>query len=295
MAVSNRKSAQTLFEAERIKTEKRYKRMLDALMKKIREGLKGAKSLGDIKRVLSDIASSTSFDNFCRESARKIVTLLARGQAHSWRAAASASSQGRDIYKALMKELNGTPRGAYIDAVVNENAKLIKTVPQDLAQKFAHMAKKSEYEGLRPEELTQELLKEAPYLTQTEARRIARTESSKAATALVEARARSLGLEFYRWSCVNDLRSRDSHRIMDNVICRWDDPPNPEKANDEKRDYGSYHAGCIFNCRCSPLPVVDDRDLKFPLKVWYNGGIRRVNNVRDFKRLFGLIDERADK
>lgn len=291
MANNPYEASRSLFDAERKKGEKRYKRLLNSLMRQLRTALKQARSPFDLQRILDNITYSARFDAECRKAATEVITMLAKGQAHSWRAAAMHSSRGREIYKALMSELKGTPRGAYIDTVVNENAKLIKTVPQNLAQKFSQMAKRSEYAGMRPEELTKELLSQAPYLTDVEARRIARTESSKAATALVEARAVSIGLEFYVWSCVTDERSRDSHKLMDGVVCRWDDAPNPERANGEKRDYGSYHAGCIFNCRCCALPVVDDLDLKFPLRCWHNGRIQRVDNLTRFKRLYGLSDD----
>lgn len=291
----------TLIEAERVKAERRYKRLLDSVMRYIRTRLKKAQSLSDIKRILDNLANSKMFRELCEKAAEQSVTMLARGQMHSWRAAAAASSRGREIYKALQKELKTSGRGLKIDDIINQNSTLIKTVPQNLANKFSHMAKSTEFAGMRPGDLTKELLKQAPYLTDVEARRIARTESAKAATALLQARSEDIGLNFYIWDSCHDQRVRDAHEYMNGVVCAWDDPPNPERLCGVDRNgkrlrvYNSYHAGCIFNCRCTPLPVVDARDLKFPLKAHKNGKIIKINNLKKFEAVFNVSLEAGEK
>lgn len=281
-------TTKTLLESERRKAERRYKRLMDSVMRWIRNQIKNAKSPSDIKRILTNLINSKLFNELADRTAAQAVTMLAKGQMHSWRAAAAASSRGREIYQALQKELKNGHRGLRIDDIVNSNSQLIKTVPHTLANRFSHLAKKAEYAGMRPEELTKELLKQAPYLTNVEARRIARTESAKAASALIQARSEDMGLNFYIWDSCKDQRVRDSHDLMDGVVCSWDDPPNPEKLNGEKRNYGSYHAGCIFNCRCTPLPIVDKIDLKFPLTAHRNGRLITIKNLKQFENVFGV-------
>lgn len=132
----------------------------------------------------------------------------------------------------------------------------------------------------------EEIRAKAPNLTEVQARRIARTESGKAQTALIQSRAQSLGHAFYRWSCSMDQRVRDSHREMHNVICRWDDPPDPEALAGE-RSYGHYHPRGIFNCRCTAEPITSMLDITFPARVHVAGKIITVGGAKRFIDLFG--------
>ena len=136
--------------------------------------------------------------------------------------------------------------------------------------------------------------KQAPHLTTVEARRIARTEMGKAATALVQERCDRFGLGLYIWDTVDDWRVRDSHKNMEGVICAWDDPPNPEALAGEKTTYGSYHPSGIFNCRCVPLPIVELDDITFPARVHHHGTIYDVKNLNELRTMFGQIVARYE-
>lgn len=80
---------------------------------------------------------------------------------------------------------------------------------------------------------------------------------------------------------------------MADVIVFWDDAPAPEDLFPMRtkggRPYGNtlghYHCGCCPNCRCTPMPLVFAEDLKFPVRVYTNGKIIRMNQ-RDFDRLY---------
>ena len=280
----------TLFEAERIKAEAFYKRLLKVVMKKIRRLIATLNPWDDVYAKLQQFAQSKVFRMLCRKSAKQIVTMLAVGQQRSWRQAASLSSNGRKIFLALQKELKTTSIGNEVQRIIDDNAKLIQTVPQNLARQFSRMAGQTQYAGKRPEELVAIFKQKAPHLTDVEARRIARTETGKAATALTQARCDKLGISLYRWYTCHDLRVRDSHEFMDNVICAWDDPPNPELLSKAKKSYGNYHPHGIFNCRCEALPVVSLNDIEFPARVHYHGSIRTINNRQ---QLFALLGRTA--
>lgn len=288
-AVAN--APRTLLLAERKKAERRYQRLVDRVLRMAENQVKLIPNAtpADITRVLLQIAATPQFDEMCQAAAQQIVTMLAVGQKASWRAAARASSQGLKIYKALMQETTNTVLGQQISGIVAQNATLIKTVPQRMAQQFAELARKREFEGIRPEQITQEMLRKAPQLREFEAKRIARTESAKASTALVQARSESLGLDFYIWRTAGDERVRDAHSKMNGVICRWSDPPNPE-AIAGVRSYGSYHPGGIFNCRCIALTVIAIEDISFPAKVHIAGKIETIGSLKSFKERFGLAE-----
>jgi len=277
----------TLFESEVVKAEKLYKRWLKVIMAKIRRIIGKCTDYNTLLAQLHAFAGTKSFRQLCRQASRQIVTMLAVGQQHTWRQAASLSSNGRKIFLALQKELKTTPRGAAVQQIIDNNATLIQTVPQNVAQEFSRMAGEAQFAGMRPDELLDEFKKRAPHLTDAQIRRIARTETGKAATALMEARSEDLGLSLYVWSSVKDERVRNSHRKMDGVICAWDDPPNPEQLAGEKRTYGNYHPRCIFNCRCDPLVVVNLNDISYPARVHYHGSIRTIKNGQELSALFG--------
>lgn len=287
------KAPRTFSLAERRKAEKKYQRLLNRILQEIDKKLAACADPALIPSAMQGIINSPQFTSLCAEAARQMVTMLAVGQKSSWREAAKASSQGRRIYKALMNELASTSIGPAIASTVQQNAALIKTVPQTLARRFTALAEKRRFEGVRPEEIMQEIQAKAPHLREFEARRIARTESAKASTALIQARSESLGLDFYTWLSVEDERVRDAHRAMDGIICRWSDPPNPEALFGGHDSGAPYHPGCIYNCRCRARPVLALEDIKFPAKVHVAGRIVTVKTLSAFRKLFNLPDEKG--
>ena len=59
---------------------------------------------------------------------------------------------------------------------------------------------------------------------------------------------------------------------MDGVLVFYDDPPSPEALAGEKQ-YGKYHAGNTFNCRCYQEPLVDIAFLPDVVTVYRDGRI----------------------
>ena len=286
---SAQKKAPRTFSLElRNKAERRYRRLLDEIFRKIEQKTAGLTDPDEVAEALRFFADSPQFGRMCEEAARQMATMLAVGQKADWRAAASASSQGRKIYKLLMEETTNTAVGQTVSNIVAENSLLIKTVPRNMAGKISELARQRRFEGQRPDEILQEIMEQQPHLREFEARRLARTESAKASTALVQARAEAMNLDFYIWRTANDgTRVRESHRIMERVICRWSEPPNPEAMAGE-RSYGNYHPGGIFNCRCWAQVIVALEDISFPIKAHKGGSITTLTNLDQFKRFYGL-------
>lgn len=211
-----------------------------------------------------------------------MVTHLFHDGARDWREAARKGSRGRLVYLLLKKEM--ARREGFV-AIVDRNSELIKSMSADVAKKVSWDMARGYSEGKRPEELMHEVLARWPRLTESHARLIARTETSKASTALTRVRAESAGLRWYVWKTSEDARVRSSHRHMDGVICSWDDPPSPERLVRQK-DYGNYNPGEIFNCRCYPAPLLSYDDVSWPHKVYRNGRIRYMTRAA-FKNMNG--------
>lgn len=288
LRTAKRRAPATFSLEARNRVEGSYYRMLNALFREMEKRTAGMTDPEEIVRALRFFADSPEFSRICGEAARSMATMLAAGQKADWRAAAAASSQGRRIYRALMSETTNTAIGQTITNIVAENALLIKTVPQNMAGRITELVRRRRFEGLRPDDILQEIMEKQPHLREFEARRIARTESAKASTALIQARAEALNLPFYTWRTVRDgERVRKSHRMMEGVICRWSEPPNPEAMAGE-RSYGSYHPGGIFNCRCWAQVILALEDISFPAKAHKGGAIVTLPNVNAFAKFYGL-------
>lgn len=241
-------------------------------MRILQQNLNGLKSTRAIFDEIKKFSNSSAFKKFAESEALKMVTHIFTDTGKTWRQAAAKNGKGNDIYKALKKELQG-PIGEAISSQVEQNATLIKTLPQDVSKEVTQYIAEQSFKGRRSEDLTDEIKELFSHKAQVRATTIARTETSKASTALTHARSQQLGIRWYIWRSAEDVRVRSSHALMDDVICCWDDPPNPELLNHENRNYGSYNPGEIFNCRCYPAPIVDIDFEKFPHKVCYQGRI----------------------
>ena len=279
-------------------TEARYDKALTDFKAYLLKALDGASTPADISRRLALVRSSPEFIHFTNLSAQNMAKQVYRESGIQWRRLAqqAQTARGRAIYQALQREVGTGAINEAINKIVRENAQLIQTIPDRLDKEMVSlMAKDTAFAGLRPDAMMKELRSRFDHLLDWQLKRIARTECSKAYTALTEARARSLGLGFYYWLSARDgERVRAGHRLMDGVLVSWDEPPNPELLVGEphnKRPYqvrhDAYHAGNIWNCRCVPLPVLGLDDISWPQKIYWQGRIQSVGR-KTFEKIFTL-------
>lgn len=223
--------------------------------------------------------NSVPYDNYINDIVKRMVTPLAARNYETWRKAARVSTRSHFLYTVLMEELKqGIKKD--IDSQVISNAALIKTLPSDTAQKVVKDIEEYALSGLRAEEIEKLIQDKTRQHSRASARLIARTEVSKTTSALTKARSEELGLRWYVWRTMEDGdRVRKSHRIMNDVLVSWNNPPSPELLVKEK-DVGRYHAGNIWNCRCYSEPLIDIDDVKWPHKVYINGSIQKMSKAR---------------
>lgn len=272
-------------EASRRITENRYRRALSRVMGDIRRAVRGLTDPDAIVRAVEAYANSKAFDDLVSLSVERMITAQKVAMRATWREAAAASTQGRKIYELMRKELLGTMTGARMDAIVTQNSSLIKTVPGDVARRLSSFAKEMALKGNRPEETAKRMQAVLPHLTNVQIARIARTETAKAQSALLEARCAEIGVTMYQWYTCKDGSVRRSHALMQGVYCLWSDPPDPEALAGEKSSGHAYHPGGIYNCRCIALPVVAVQDIHFPARVYKGGKIHSVGNMKALKKL----------
>lgn len=250
---------------------------LVGLMNKIAHNAKG-----DTSKYVSDMENfqnSEAYERYLISIVKRMVTPIARSNFNTWRKAASKATKSKEIYNALINELQ-TGIGADVQTQIMENATLIRTLPLDTAQKVVEEVKVKTFEGLRASEIAKLISVKTNQHAGASARLIARTEVSKTTTALTKARSENLGLNWYVWrTSLDGDRVRKSHRVMEGVLVNWNDPPSPEELAGEK-SVGKYHAGNIWNCRCYPEPLLEPEDVKWPHKVYYQGKIQTMAKQR---------------
>lgn len=250
----------------------RYERELKSITNQIFRHIENTKDPKEIIRILSHMSNSKSFQRLCEEKAFKMVTAVNRATYKSWREAALNNTKGKKLYEALLYQVRNSSLEASIATQIQINTKYIRTLPTNIAFEVTELINSEASKGMRAGELAEYIKSVFPEKSKANATLIARTEVSKSQTALTQARAESLGLNWYIWRTSEDSRVRSSHDFMEGVLVRWSDPPNPELLDPSfkgKKTYGKYHAGNIFNCRCYPEPVIDIDDITFPCRVYY--------------------------
>lgn len=269
--------------APKLMIEKRYARSIKKLFNQFDKIIKGSNDPDYILSALKDYVATRAFQKAAEDIAMKMVThLFADGQ-KTWREAARVNSQGREIYDALKQELTHTPIGTLYYDLIQYNALLISSLPDDLAYRAVALIAEEQQKGRRAEDIANELKRMIPSMTDYKAKLIARTEVSKASTALTEARCNYMDIQWYVWRTSEDSRVRKSHDHMDDVLINWNHPPSPEKLVGLP-EYGRYHAGNTFNCRCYPEPLIELHYITWPHKVYYNGTIQMMT-LEQFKKI----------
>ena len=179
----------------------------------------------------------------------------------------------------LRREIMSAPTGEAMRQLLAEQVTLITSLPLDAAQRVHENTLEALTVGGRYQEQTaiergydpatrtwtrgvpvmtseleQALAKAHPEATASwlanRAALIARTETARTASVLVQARAEHIGAESYIWKTAGDWKVRPSHRRLNEHEFRWDDPPLSDPP-----DYHA-HPGQIWNCRCVALPII---------------------------------------
>lgn len=218
--------------------EKRYARQLKSVAGQVRHIL-ATSSPADAERLLREY--DKVLEPWARQTAATMTAGVQRKNAQAWRSI--AGRMGLDM-RAL---LNAPGIGAAVRDAIADNVSLIRSLVVGAADDVAALIRESLVTGTRAEDLAKRIA-EIGEVSESRARTIARTEVSKAGTALTRARAESIGSEGYIWRTAGDTDTRDSHRAMEGKFVPWDSPPT--------LDGMTGHAGEFPNCRCYPEPVV---------------------------------------
>lgn len=175
-------------------------------------------------------------------TARWLVADVARRNLNAWK------TNSADMGRALRDELLNAPTGSYYALLMREQVDLIKSLPLDAAQRVHDLSQEALIKGERASTIAAKIM-ETGHVTASRAKLIARTEVSRTASTLTQARAQYAGSDGYIWRTSRDGDVRPTHRAQEGRYIRWSTPPKTDKG------LAPYHAGCGPNCRCYPEPV----------------------------------------
>lgn len=155
----------------------------------------------------------------------------------------------QDMSVALRNEILNAPTGQAMRGLLADQVTLIKSIPLKAAQRVHDLTLEGIEDATRSDEIAKKIMASGD-VAESRAKMIARTEVSRTASVLLEARARSVGSKGYIWRTSEDADVRDSHKKMNGEFVSWDAPPTLDKL--------TGHAGCLPYCRCYEDPVIPE-------------------------------------
>lgn len=207
--------------------------------------------------------NSNKYNEFCKKFAEALAKKGLNNQKGIWRKYFEAAKAAHHI--ALPKTFKEF-ENKILTKAVTQNFEMIKSIPSKILETMNHKYTTTLIEEVAKGKLPRgSFKKELQKHSNKNAGVIARTETAKLQTTILENRALDLGSVAYEWISSNDKRTRQSHREMNGVIVFW----RQNKLEQPLLDNMNGNAGCFPNCRCSPNPIFDENDLnKYNYKVY---------------------------
>ena len=155
------------------------------------------------------------------------------------------------IGRLLADEVRNAPTGELARQLHYDQVELITSLPIEAGERVQKLTTELMTGGRRYDEAIP-MIMNSGNVTIARATLIARTETAKASSTLMEARATHIGSPGYIWHSVRDFRVRKRHRELEGTYHEWTNPPVAEE-NGER-----HHPGMFPNCRCYAEPIIPD-------------------------------------
>ena len=138
------------------------------------------------------------------------------------------------------------------------NYTLITSNAKKYVEQINNLTEQAIVNGLSPKKLKEQIMKATEGLSEKHCKLLARDQMGKLNGNITEAQMQEIGLDLYVWSTAYDDRVRDSHAVMEGLLCRWDDASVCSYDNVktwEPRPSGAVdlHPGQDIQCRCVAL------------------------------------------
>lgn len=141
---------------------------------------------------------------------------------------------------------------------MEDNYTLITSNAKNYISKINTLTEQAIVNGWSMGKLKEEIQKATTGLSDKHCKLLARDQIGKLNGQINQAQMEELGLDLYVWSTAYDDRVRDSHSIMEGLLCRWDDANVCSYDNGKtwvSRPSGAVllHPGQDIQCRCVGL------------------------------------------
>lgn len=206
---------------------------------------------------MPDIPQITSYDDY---ENRNNVILTSLGKT-----AEEAKSFGdKEFEKMLQKGIHvNVPSSAewwndMRNSWAQDNYSLITSNAKKYVSQINTLTEQAIVNGMSPSKLKEEIKKATEGLSDKHCKLLARDQMGKLNGQITEAQMQEIGLEMYVWSTSADDRVRDSHAVMEGLLCRYDDASVCSYDNGKtwvSRPSGAVdlHPGQDIQCRCIGL------------------------------------------
>lgn len=144
----------------------------------------------------------------------------------------------------------------WLKATAGDNARLIKTIPEQYLNQVESIVIGNMRSGLRPSEIEKQLTEQLG-VTQRRARVIARDQSSKVSNGLARKRMESAGVKHFRWVTSKDSRVRDEHTVLANRVTKYGKGIYSFEDLPLDKNGQPIAPGIPISCRCIQQPVLE--------------------------------------
>ena len=141
---------------------------------------------------------------------------------------------------------------------MEDNYTLITSNAKNYISKINTLTEQAIVNGLSMNKLKDEIQKATESLSDKHCKLLARDQIGKLNGQINQAQMQEVGLDLYVWSTAYDDRVRESHSIMEGLLCRWDDAnvcsyDNGKTWVDRPSGAVLLHPGQDIQCRCVGL------------------------------------------
>ena len=243
------KRAQQRFQRSR-KAEIEYARKLRSVARQVGHIVQGFAPNGVVKNQDALLTALRKYADMITPWAKavgsKMLDDIARRDESMW------AEMSRQVGRNLKTEIENTPTGRLMAEALNEQVRLITSLPLEAAERVHNLVMMGLTDSGRAKQVAADIM-ETGKVTQGRANLIARTEVGRTATELTKARATQAGVTHYIWKTAGDGDVRSSHKHMNNKVFAFNSPPEVEPGK-------FYHPGSFPNCRCYPEVIIPEED-----------------------------------
>jgi len=142
-----------------------------------------------------------------------------------------------------------------------QNSQLITSLVDEEIERVSGVVQRGFQQGLPYKSVADEI-QSTFGVSRRHAKLIARDQTVKLNASLTKLRQEDLGITEYQWQTSGDERVRASHRAIDGMICRWDDPtvyrkPGEKKWHKRPTTMPQNHPGGDVQCRCVTIAQIE--------------------------------------